>query len=81
MAVTHAKREHIVTLIDRIRKELGETEFHFRGRPTRVTASFGIAGLEGNEAPDFARILARADAALYSAKGSGRNRIEIAPVS
>jgi diguanylate cyclase (GGDEF)-like protein len=78
MAVTHVKKENVLILIERIRKELEATHFVFQGRPLRVTASFGIAGFEGKEAPDFATILAQADAALYSAKRLGRNRIEVA---
>jgi two-component system cell cycle response regulator len=78
MAVTHAKREQVVLLIDRVRKELELTTFSFQGRTFTVTASFGIAGFEGTNTPDFSTILAQADAALYSAKRLGRNRIEVA---
>jgi diguanylate cyclase len=45
-----------------------------------VTASFGIAGFQGKHAPDFAKLLKQADAALYAAKRAGRNRIEFAEV-
>jgi PleD family two-component response regulator len=37
------------------------------GVPAKVTASVGIASIEGDEA-DFAPAIARADAALYRAK-------------
>ncbi len=43
-----------------------------------VTASFGCAGLDGRS-PDFASVLARADAALYAAKRGGRDRVATAP--
>jgi diguanylate cyclase (GGDEF)-like protein len=43
-----------------------------------VTASFGIDGFQGKHAPDFAKLLKQADAALYAAKRAGRNRIEFA---
>jgi two-component system, cell cycle response regulator len=78
MIITHAKKENVLVLMDRIRKEFEETRFVFRGRPLRVTASFGIAGFEGKETPDFPSLLAQADAALYLAKRQGRNRIEMA---
>ena len=39
----------------------------------RVTASFGVASREGDE--DFGAVLARADARVYEAKRSGRNRV------
>jgi len=43
---------------------------------TRVTASFGIAVVHPGEA--LASLMQRADAALYAAKNSGRNRARIA---
>jgi diguanylate cyclase (GGDEF)-like protein len=39
------------------------------------TASFGVAGLRDNETAQD--IIVRADGALYSAKQSGRNRVEV----
>lgn len=41
-----------------------------------VTVSVGVAELSGDE--DGSALLARADAALYEAKGAGRNRVEAA---
>lgn len=41
-----------------------------------ITASIGVAVYDGH--PDYERILARADAAMYQAKRNGRNRIELA---
>ncbi|MGU3665106.1 diguanylate cyclase [Methylobacterium sp. A49B] len=50
-------------------------------RPIRITASFGVAALNGSVAdPDM--LLQNADAALYSAKDDGRNRcMEWKPVA
>lgn len=39
------------------------------------TASFGVAGLRKDEAVED--VIARADSALYSAKQSDRNRVEL----
>jgi diguanylate cyclase (GGDEF)-like protein len=46
--------------------------------PVPVTASFGIATLEGRD-DTLAAMLVRADGALYGAKGDGRDRIIVAP--
>jgi GGDEF domain-containing protein len=46
------------------------------GVPAKVTASVGIALIEGDET-DFAPAIARAGAVLYRAKHAGRNRVEI----
>ena len=44
------------------------------GRVLPLTASFGIAGR--GESADPIDLFRRADAALYRAKGAGRNRVE-----
>jgi diguanylate cyclase (GGDEF)-like protein len=41
-----------------------------------ITCSFGVTQLGGTETS--AELIARADAALYRAKDSGRNRVEVA---
>lgn len=40
----------------------------------RITISIGVAQMRDND-PDFAAVLARADAAMYRAKQGGRNRV------
>src|SRR5712692_5163222 len=76
--LTHTTQENAKVVIERIRAELEAAKFDFDGGSLTVTASLGLAGFEGTQAPDFNRLVSQADAALYTAKRTGRNRIEIA---
>jgi len=77
LILTHATEENVKCVIDRVRTELAAKQFKFDGNSLKVTVSFGLAGFVGTPAPEFNRLLAQADAALYSAKRLGRNRVEI----
>jgi diguanylate cyclase (GGDEF)-like protein len=76
MVLTHIDKEQVRIGIERVRSYFEKEEFKFGADVIRVTASFGVAGFRGPQAPEFSTLLARADAALYSAKDKGRNRIE-----
>jgi diguanylate cyclase (GGDEF)-like protein len=78
LALTHTTEDDAKRVIDRVRVELEATQFDFGGKIFKVTASFGLAGFVGTSAPDFNRLVAQADAALYSAKRQGRNRLAVA---
>jgi diguanylate cyclase (GGDEF)-like protein len=59
---------------DRLRMAVADTEFTLEDEPRHVTISIGIGALS----PDCATrsgLMAAADAALYSAKRGGRNRV------
>jgi len=77
LVLTHSTKEDAKRVIEFIRTEFEATKFNFNGSSLTVTASFGLAGFAGTEAPDFNRIVAQADLALYSAKRLGRNRVEV----
>ena len=64
-ALTDAHR-----LVERIRKEVGSLEIEELGRA--ITISCGIAQIRQDESMD--NLIQRGDAALYRAKGAGRNR-------
>lgn len=75
--VTHVPREGIQVVIHHLRQELESAQFTFRGASAKITASFGIAGLEGRKNMSFGDLLVAADDALYSVKRSGRNQIKL----
>ncbi|HUG82025.1 MAG TPA: diguanylate cyclase [Bryobacterales bacterium] len=66
--------EDAVAVAERIRKEIAELQVP--GCPRQLTVSLGVASWMPGEAPE--ELVARADAALYTAKRIGRNRVEAA---
>jgi diguanylate cyclase (GGDEF)-like protein/PAS domain S-box-containing protein len=58
-------------VLERIRQAIAEMSFDVQGQELRITVSVGVVAVQAGEA--FETALARADAALYRAKGSGRN--------
>jgi len=75
--MTHATRENVEKVAERIRAELAMVPFTFSGCDMIATASFGIAGFEAKKGhASFATLVSQADAALYVAKRTGRNRVE-----
>lgn len=80
--LTHADKDNVASVVERVRKQFEEQDFFFGNRVVKVTASFGISGLQGEQGdrpPDFSTLLSQADLALYTAKHRGRNRVEFAP--
>ncbi len=76
--LTHAEKENVEVAIGRVREQFESHRFSFGNRSLGVTASFGITGWKGKRASEFNVLMSQADAALYSAKRNGRNRIEFA---
>jgi diguanylate cyclase (GGDEF)-like protein len=79
LVLTHADEKSVGVVLERIRKQLAEERFEWKGSTISVTASFGVAGFSGKKAPEFSQLVKQADGALYRAKDNGRNRIEMEP--
>jgi two-component system, cell cycle response regulator len=62
---------------DRLRKHLAQTEMSVNDTALRVTASFGVTIAMPGEVWTEEALIRKADEALYVAKKSGRNRVEM----
>ncbi len=69
-----ARRAEAAAFADQIRSRIEATPFGSPERPERVTVSGGVATLP-DDADSAARLFEAADANLYRAKESGRNRV------
>ena len=69
--------QEVIERVETLRRLVEDATILFEGNVIRVTASFGIAFSEGSGMnPD--QIMQAADAALYAAKSTGRNRLQVA---
>lgn len=77
VALDNTYMPNALAMAERLRMALAESRTPADdGASIAITASFGLALFNGDESVDA--WLARADAALYRAKESGRNRVETA---
>jgi diguanylate cyclase (GGDEF)-like protein len=72
-----AGREEAVDVAERLRQAVEQVTVLVPGRHLRVTISVGLA-LYPQAGAGLESLLERADAALYEAKGAGRNRVRLA---
>ena len=59
------------SIAERLRASIAELSMDVDGRPLRITASIGLARLDG----DLEAAMRKADVALYRAKALGRNQV------
>jgi diguanylate cyclase len=77
LILPEAKQNQPILLIERLRRAIAEIPFSYNGSSFRVTASLGVAWVT-SPSDTTEDIIARADEALYAAKGAGRDRVEYA---
>lgn len=74
IAVWNCENDPAHRLAERIRQAFANLKHSGLSDDIRLTASFGVATARDGET--YEQLFARADAALYKAKSSGRNRVE-----
>ncbi len=72
-------RERAMAVAEQIRIDFAEATREVEGRSVGATVSIGIV-ISHDAVLDLSALLAQADHALYRAKDSGRNRVEIASI-
>lgn len=77
VVLTHVDEKNIGVAVDRLRQQFAAMKFHLGAESVSVTASFGVAGFNRKEPPEFCRLVRQADKALYAAKRGGRNQVRV----
>jgi two-component system chemotaxis response regulator CheY len=77
LVMTHLDEKSTRLTVERLRGQFAALKFSFGGDTVSVTASFGIAGFQGTEPPEFSKLVRQADKALYTGKRGGRNQVTV----
>ncbi len=76
LVLPETDRDQAVQISEKLRHLIEEYRFSFKGKDIPVTVSFGIAVAEGRDSGESMQdFIACADAKLYEAKQTGRNRV------
>lgn len=65
-----------VLATDQLRAAIEKTKFHYQNQRVKITVSFGVTQVDGNDTLEKA--FCRSDKALYEAKSGGRNCVKCA---
>jgi diguanylate cyclase (GGDEF)-like protein len=80
LIILNSKEGHIKDVLERLRKAVADTPFKYEQTELHVTISCGVTHYSlPTDKRNSTQLLADADAALYEAKNSGRNRIVFQP--
>jgi diguanylate cyclase (GGDEF)-like protein len=74
MIITETGLEGALAAGERLRKNISSLRVRYEGLEMGVTMSFGIAAMDSSQRMSKKDLIKRADAALYSAKRTGKNR-------
>lgn len=77
LAVLNLEKEDIFKICERIRRKIEEHSFTFEDKLIKVTVSMGVVFKDIQDKITVENMIKKADEALYIAKNSGRNRVEI----
>jgi diguanylate cyclase (GGDEF)-like protein len=75
LVLPETTQEGAVIFAERLRKRIGDHDFAETGAALYVTVSAGVAAMSGSQSETAEGLIARADAAMYEAKGGGRNQV------
>jgi diguanylate cyclase (GGDEF)-like protein len=82
MMFPHTRSSDAFRIADRVREQIAELPiFGPGGERVHVSVSIGVAALDAGSRRDLGYLLAAADAALYRAKASGRNQVQMLSTS
>jgi len=69
-----------VVVANRVKKKIEAAEIPYQDELIKVTASFGVTGIDMVKNETLSYFLKHADDALYRAKSGGRNRVQVIPL-